>query len=1251
MYLKSLLFLLIIFWLTGSFAQGNFSQPDTSEASHWIDQGNMFKGKRKPDSALYYYQKADTLWTAFMQKGRDSTTTQKYVEIFLECGKLSNSLKEFRKAIAYWEKADSVIRCNWGDYNYQLPGVYFQQGIAWYNMHSYQAAARVVKHGISVLRDHQGEKSPDLARNLNALGIFYNDIQWQDSADFFHKKALAMRLALFEKPHPDIFKSYLNLGVVKSRQRKFDSAYYYTNLAIDMEKQLNGEESARLIGCYRNLGADHYKAREFEPSLENYQKALRLTRIIAGKDSRMEARIYADLFTVLSDAGRFDEAEVACKNAMRINLNNFGSYLGVDFERMSKLHSYRENLDSAVFYIQKAISMAEKDEKAILELRNYYNGHGILLYKQGKYDQAKQRYEQVIEIVKNIYGDDTPEIAKVYGHLSMVYGQLGNNQKQRELLDQAFEIYKKRGESIGVAYIFGKYGSYFDDRGDYPTAKYYFNRELVIRKKFFREGHHEMGDVINNLGTIYYKQNQLEKTLEHFEQAQAIWEAYWGSGYPYLGIGYSNIGSVQRRLKKYEKSLESYDNAIAVFKKHGDRFISKIATVTGRKGAVYAEKNAYKQGIKLYNEGIDILMKGEGNNQYDLGYLEKGLANLYYRKGDFVEAMDHLNLGQSALVPSLIEGQEFSQVDFDSLIVDRFMLLEILKMRYKVELAMTKKEKAANTLELIIAFIDFISKEAYNASSRRSFINSTSDTFEDAIEEANEAFLKTGDTQKLYKAFEYAERTRAVKLRESLEESQHLKSEYVPDSILKQYQQYKLLAGQYKRIIEEAKASGKTYGLDKDITRMYSYQDKSDSMQQVIRLQFPIYFQTDSLEGKTEDYSLKEPLTTDEAILEYFIGDNSLFLFVLTSDTIALYKQSIKDSATFKKNLSDFSKFIATAITLDTALLNQSWRWYMQLVAPAQPLLTNKSLRIVPDEGLYFLPFELLVSKRCQSLPENRDDIPFLVKKHVISYAYAASLETGRAQTNGKYRHNNRTLALAPYARLVTNQTFASSRADTTPLPFSKMELVRIEENYPCDAYLNQDAHKQLLLEKAGDYQIIHISSHGEANSGQPLSSKIYLPSGPDSSMKMDLYGYEIFSLPLNAEMVVLSACETGLGHLQKGEGLMSLGRAFAAVGVSSQVASLWIIDDQSTAEIMGFFYKNLADGMARGKALQQAKLSYLKVASADRAHPALWAGMVIYGETGPLTQSASWSWLYIVLGLGLVVGFLFLLRKRSFNF
>jgi CHAT domain-containing protein len=202
-------------------------------------------------------------------------------------------------------------------------------------------------------------------------------------------------------------------------------------------------------------------------------------------------------------------------------------------------------------------------------------------------------------------------------------------------------------------------------------------------------------------------------------------------------------------------------------------------------------------------------------------------------------------------------------------------------------------------------------------------------------------------------------------------------------------------------------------------------------------------------------------------------------------------------------------------------------------------------------------------------------------------------------------------------------------------LKFTSQEVTEAHNYFSGSLFLNNEASEGTFKALEGSAQILHLAMHALVDEENPLRSKLIFSQSADTTDDGFLHAYELYNLRLNAELAVLSACNTGFGPLSEGEGVTSLSRAFSYAGCKSIVMSLWPAQDKSTLDIMSLFYKGLSEGLSKDQALRQAKLQYLANADDLFASPFFWANFVVSGSTQPLTQKLSWVY-YLLGGLGL---------------
>ncbi|MEZ4935714.1 MAG: CHAT domain-containing protein [Saprospiraceae bacterium] len=180
-------------------------------------------------------------------------------------------------------------------------------------------------------------------------------------------------------------------------------------------------------------------------------------------------------------------------------------------------------------------------------------------------------------------------------------------------------------------------------------------------------------------------------------------------------------------------------------------------------------------------------------------------------------------------------------------------------------------------------------------------------------------------------------------------------------------------------------------------------------------------------------------------------------------------------------------------------------------------------------------------------------------------------------------------------------------------MPASGEEVKAASLFWNGDYYLNADATEDRFNEVAGNYRIVHLSTHGVADSRSGDYSYLAFAEQKDSLENEFLYVRDLYNIQLNADLVTLSACETAAGELQRGEGIISLARAFAYAGAKSILTTLWVADDSATRDLMKVFYQQLKNGEAKDRALQKAKQELL--GNGRFAHPFFWAGFVPVGD------------------------------------
>lgn len=396
-------------------------------------------------------------------------------------------------------------------------------------------------------------------------------------------------------------------------------------------------------------------------------------------------------------------------------------------------------------------------------------------------------------------------------------------------------------------------------------------------------------------------------------------------------------------------------------------------------------------------------------------------------------------------------------------------------------------------------------------------------------------------------------------------------------------------------------------------------------------------------------------LGREKAALSFFYTPEYLFGCLLTADTLLIDKWAVTDS---------FSFLLQQVITANRnprfsdAMVQASHLLYKLLFRKFEGDLgvEIQGLMIIPDGPLVDLPFEALVTKPAQ---KNRPE--YLLDRLAVTYWLSARSRWLLEEKRGDNvpAANGNLASFAPQypvggeqlAMMMENDSVVSRlvRDGEFELPGAMKEATLIADMWNGQVYKGAGVTEEEFLQEAANFSILHLAMHALVEEEQEdFSRLLFAPSSSEG--RGFLSALEIGEMELPADLVVLSACNTGRGEWRAGEGVFHLGRAFRMAGVRSLVLSLWQVPDQATSELMPGFYEGLKKGLNKSEALRQAKLAYLDQADPTMSSPYFWAGFVLIGDDAELPPPdggyALWfAWLFFAL-LALTLGLF--LRRRS---
>jgi CHAT domain-containing protein len=445
-------------------------------------------------------------------------------------------------------------------------------------------------------------------------------------------------------------------------------------------------------------------------------------------------------------------------------------------------------------------------------------------------------------------------------------------------------------------------------------------------------------------------------------------------------------------------------------------------------------------------------------------------------------------------------------------------------------------------------------------------------------------------------------------------------------------------------------------------TRLLTMQMQQDQLTLSFERYYPEYYQ---YKYENRIFSMREiqhRLKDQEALIEYFISDSLLIGFCITRQGIRLERRimdtPLENYIAHLPNRQEINGLLSNPRELFANYVNSAYALYALLLDPYDALIRGRKLIIIPDGLLGYVSFESLISRAARTDRINYRDLQYVLRDHSISYGYSAALLL-KSIDRPKGNPRGELLAFAPAifdpnAPLAINPSrFAERSGELVNLPQTLQEVAAIGRILRGKVLMEKEATEGRFKALAEGYRILHIATHGLVDNDHPMYSKLAFY--PEGTVAEDGYlnTYELFNMKLNAELAVLSACNTGYGKHVKGEGLMTLARGFMYSGVPSLVISLWKVEDHSTAQIMESFYTYLKEGLPKDEALRRAKLDYLETAGSLAASPYFWSSFVNIGDTAPISFRSPWQ--PVILGTGpailIFLASLFFLRRRLRGF
>ena len=890
------------------------------------------------------------------------------------------------------------------------------------------------------------------------------------------------------------------------------------------------------------------------------------------------------------------------------------------------------------------------------------NGLATINYNKKKYGQSKLYARKAVELSKQHLGENSVEYASSLFNLSSSFEELGDFNRSISSQKKAADIFERLGEEdYQTAIISEGVGMSYKKLGDIDLAIPYFEKAIKLFAKTVGTESYDFAAELRLIGSCYMAKNDLDIAIEYYEKALPILNKIKPDEYTEQ-IRWDvcrGIAEAHYKSGNKEKSLYYFDKALAIQVEYN--FLQNYSSYL-EYGNIHLKEGNFELAEQLF-----LKANQEAKDEYKI-YSRKmelampilGLANLYAKKENFEKALDHYKEALELITFDFVANDVYENPPVQQFI-NKLEALQILegKADLLTDLYKTKKDQnllmTANETWLLAAqLIQEIRQSYLEQGSKHNLIDKVHAIYGKAVEAAVELHRVSGENKYLEDALFFAESNKAVLFYESLKNEMAKRLAGIPDSLLEKEKSLLVELNFYeKKILEDKqmKTAGKADLIKQWKEKVFDLKNEYQGHIKMLEENYPVYLESKQQTKPLALNELRQKLPNAEtAIIEFMLTEKNGVVFFLTTDE--LFVHEIDKDFLLQENIDQLRQIIISSPQSNEQLKkgylvfsDVGFNLFQHLLKPGLLKLGNKinHLIFVPDGSLNYIPLELLLYQE----PENKNyyfnELSYLFKKYKVSYNYSASLINANSNNKETKKENKSFIGFAPD---FGNNKIAASRVcienDLYGLQCNKSEVTSINSLWKGDIYTGLAASVDSFKNASNNYDIIHLATHACIDEKEPTLNKIYFSGGSITQLELN-------SLKLNAELTVLSACNTGSGKIQKGEGVMSLARSFIMAGSKSVLTSLWSVDDCATSEIMVNYYTCLKKGMAKDEAIAQAKMIYLDSADVNDSHPYYWGAFVQFGSVEAIVSEDGWIYFWTVgLGLLILIGGYYIGRKKG---
>ncbi|NEO24350.1 tetratricopeptide repeat protein, partial [Moorena sp. SIO4A5] len=1015
-----------------------------------------------------------------------------------------------------------------------------------------------------------------------------------------------------------------NIGSIYKNQGKYSQAldYYQQALAINQEFGDHGRHN--VATNLNNIGSVYNVWGEYDKALDYYQQALAIFKEIGERSQ--EANTLNNIGSVYSSQGEYDQALEYHQQSLAIS-QDIGepSQEAGSFNNIGFIYSARGEYDQAKEYYQKALAIFKDIGEPSWEgtiLNNIAQVH----YNQGEYAQALENYQKALEIAQDL-GERSQE-ATILSNIGLVYSSRGDNAKALNYHQQSLEIRQDIGDKEGLAISLNNIGTVYNDQGEFSQALDYYQQALTIQQEIGVRS--PEATTLGNIGTVYGYWGKYPKALEYDQKALAIRQeiadqAGIGTTYNSMGVNYLDLGD-------YPQALDYFNQANAIFKKIGHK--EGIAGTLSNIGLVYQKQKQYPKSLQFYQQSLAISQQ-IGNRLQKANTLTT-IGRVYEKLGEYTKALDYhqqaleinQTIGFKAGISSTLYHMGIVYTNLEkypqalAAYQQALALSRTLGTRLRegqILAGMGKLYDTQNQSELAITFF----KQSVNVregirkdlkvlpvEQQQSFTDTVAEDYRhlaDLLTQQNRNLeaLRVLDLLKVQELQDYLSNVRG--------------DDNTVDGITELTEEQEIIKGT-QPIIDQAIALGQELSELETIVRDKRTQSQQQRIIQLRKNQaqltkdFQNFLKSPEVEARlaklretteAENLDLKkyakrlqeqlQQLEQDAVILYPLVLEDRLELVLVTPYAPPIRRTVKVKQKDLERAIQNFRRLLANPARNARTPAEQLYEWLIKPIEADLAKANAKTIIYAPDGKLRYIPLGALY-----------DGEQWLIERLRVNQITALSLTS---------LDNQPTPQLDVFAAAVTKAhtiPIGDKRHNFDPLQYAQPEVERLAETFPnTKTLIDKEFHGDTIYQM-NDYSVVHLATHALFDKTKQDSFILF---GDGSHVTLSQVE-EKWDLS-NVDLVVLSACQTGLGgELGDGKEILGFGYLMQNAGADAAIASLWSVNDEGTQALMNKFYQVLKQGnVTKAEALRQAQIALITKVEYGLEHPFYWAPFILIGN------------------------------------